>query len=201
MKKKRFWLVIAAVSILSLFVGAFGAGLISEIKAELRRDFSIVVDGEKMVFKNVDGEVVYPILFDGTTYLPIRAIGELMGKTVYWYESDKRIELKDEKTTVTDADVIVVDEDKKTEKPEKTEKKPQKVSADKSDFIGEEKAKAIVLERAELNERDVQFIKVRIDEDRGIPVYEIEFRKDRVEYDAEINAKDGTVIEWDVDKD
>ena len=45
---------------------------------------SIFYDGAEFTAKNALGEVVRPILSDGTTYLPIRAIGELFGKKVSW---------------------------------------------------------------------------------------------------------------------
>ena len=107
MKKRTAVFITSIVFVIGLVAGVTALGLIQEIKAQLRPDFTINIDGVTREFKNVNGEVVYPILYEGTTYLPVRAIGELMGKTVNWYEDEKRIELKDEKSTVTDADVII----------------------------------------------------------------------------------------------
>ena len=126
-----------------VIVLAFGAGVVAKnvfdvVSAEIRTDFVIEIDGVKQVFKNVDGEKVYPLLHDGTTYLPLRAIGEIMGKKVYWHEKDKKIEIKDEKSTVstvTDADVIYNSEQKENKNKE------NKKQVDKSEFISEDKAK------------------------------------------------------------
>ena len=45
------------------------------------------------------------------------------------------------------------------------------------------------------------FKEASLDYDDGRKVYEIEFRKDRTEYSAEILATDGTIVSWDVDYD
>lgn len=68
-----------------------------------------------------------------------------------------------------------------------------------SKAISEEDAKAIALERAGLMADEVIFDRVEFDRDDGVDHYEIEFRKDRAEYDADISAADGTFLSWEVD--
>ena len=188
MKKKRMVAILVAVSLISVFAGAAAGSLITEIRAELRHDFRIVIDGEEKTFKNVNGEKVYPILYDGTTYLPIRAVGEMMGKTVYWYEDDKLIEFKDNSSTVTDADVIVKSKDEaKTPVP--------------SELIGEEKAKEKALADAGLKAENVKFIRAELDNDDGILKYEVEFKTGNKEFEADINALTGEIIKWDAEID
>lgn len=212
MKKRTLALLLVSVFAVTMLAGIGAAELISEIKAELRRDFTVRVDGDKQIFRNADGDRVYPILFEGTTYLPVRAIGELMDKTVYWDEGKKEIDLRTEDTgettTVTDADVIFDSRDNKTEKtekkekkekPEKTEKAEKKNSAETSAFIGEEEAKAIALEKAGLKEDEADRIKISLDRDNGNWEYEVEIRVGRTEYDADINAETGEIIKWEVD--
>ena len=202
MKKKTMILLAGALCTVSMFVGAGAAGVIQEIKAQLRPDFTVKIDGTEKEFKNANGEAVYPLLYNGTTYLPLRAIGELMGKTVYWYEDDKRIELKEETTTVTDADVIVSGSAETGEpKSEKDKNKKEKQPIDTSAFIGEEAAKALVLEKAGLTQDEVFFDKVELDKDGGVYHYEVEFRNGFTEYDADVKADDGTIISWEVDRD
>lgn len=244
MKRTLAIIIAGALCAFGIGIGAAASGVIKSIRAELRPDFRIEIDGEPRTFKNADGDVVYPILYEGTTYLPLRAVGELMGKTVYWFEDEKRIELREEKTTVTDADVIVTDskdvekppKDNKDKEPSKDDKdkdvkdkdvkdkeppkdvkdkdvkdkdvkdkdvkdKPTRPSPDVSEFIGEENAKKAALSRAGLDADDVVFEKVKLDEDDGIYVYEVEFRSGRTEYEAEISATDGRVVEWDFDFD
>lgn len=76
-----------------------------------------------------------------------------------------------------------------------------KDKADKANFIGEESAKSIALEKAGLSADNVTFDKVELDCDDGVWQYEVEFRKDRTEYDADIKADDGSILSWDVDND
>ena len=185
-KRKSIVLLVVALSILSLTVGAFAKSAIQKINAELRTDFVVKIDGEVQEFKNVKGERVYPILYNGTTYLPVRTVGELTGKTVYWYEDDKRVELR--KPTVTDADVIIAGE-----------KKEANSNADRSAFIGEDKAKAIALEKAGFSSSEVRFDRVELDEDEGVWHYEVEFVTGSVEYEVDIGAVNGAILKWEKD--
>ena len=49
------------------------------------RDISIFVNGEQITPKNVAGIVLEPFIYNGSIYLPIRAIGEALGMYVDWY--------------------------------------------------------------------------------------------------------------------
>lgn len=60
-------------------------------------------------------------------------------------------------------------------------------------------AKNAALKDAALNSKDVQFIRCELDRDDGILKYEVEFKKDGVEYEYDINADTGEIL-W-VDKD
>lgn len=47
-------------------------------------NIKIYVDGIKIDPRDGNGEVVEPFIYNGTTYLPVRAVGEAIGKTVSW---------------------------------------------------------------------------------------------------------------------
>ena len=64
-----------------------------------------------------------------------------------------------------------------------------------------EQAKAKALEHAGLSGSQVRFTKAKKDYDDGRTVYEIEFREGRMEYEYEINASTGRIIEWDKEYD
>ncbi len=68
-------------------------------------------------------------------------------------------------------------------------------------YIGEEAAKAIALEYAKLSEADVRFVKARLDRDDGRFVYEVKFYAGNLEYEFDIDACSGDVLEYDVDRD
>ena len=74
-----------------------------------------------------------------------------------------------------------------------------KTSSNPASYIGDAKAKSIALTHAGLKETDVTFIKTYLDRENGQPVYDIEFYSGNVEYDYEINAITGEILEFDQD--
>jgi uncharacterized membrane protein YkoI len=64
-------------------------------------------------------------------------------------------------------------------------------------YIGEAKAKLIALSHAGLSESAVTFIKVELERDDGRMVYDVEFYSGRTEYDYEIDALSGAILEYD----
>ncbi len=194
MKKNITWLAAGALCVVSLGIGAAASGIITSIQAELRPDFTITIDGEKQTFRNVNGDIVEPILYEGTTYLPVRAIGELMGKTVYWYEDEKRIDLKTESSTVTDADVIVPG-GTGTSGTTGTTTGGSTISGG----VTLDQAKEIALQKAGVSSADATFVKTKLDYDDGRQIYEIEFIANNTKYSADIVKSDGAVVSWEVE--
>ena len=74
------------------------------------------------------------------------------------------------------------------------------MTVDTNQFIGEEKAKEMVLSKAGFGADGVVFEKIKLDEDDGAWVYEVDFRKDNTEYDAKVKADDGAILEWETEK-
>lgn len=50
----------------------------------LGEEINIYYNGEEYICSDVNGNRVFPILREGTTYLPIRSMGSLFGKSIYW---------------------------------------------------------------------------------------------------------------------
>lgn len=67
--------------------------------------------------------------------------------------------------------------------------------------ISKSKAQTIALEHAKLKKSQVTGLRVSLDKDDGRTYYEVDFRKGNVEYDYEIDAVTGKVVEWDKDVD
>ena len=63
-------------------------------------------------------------------------------------------------------------------------------------LIGEKKALDIALGHAKASSADVRDTQVKYDLEDGVPVYEVEFRVGMIEYEYEIDAKNGAVREW-----
>lgn len=56
----------------------------TQVQAVVKPGVTVVVDGEEQQFLDANGKEIYPIIYNGSTYLPLRAIGNLMGKQVGW---------------------------------------------------------------------------------------------------------------------
>ena len=68
-----------------LFSG--GVAIASNRSATLNvdyRDIRIVVDGAEVTPKDATGAVVEPFIFNGTTFLPVRAVAGALGQAVEW---------------------------------------------------------------------------------------------------------------------
>lgn len=68
-------------------------------------------------------------------------------------------------------------------------------------FISINKAKKIALSHAGLDENNVHIKKVKLDKDDGIYEYEVEFIANGLEYEYSVDAKDGRIINFEVEKD
>lgn len=78
---------------------------------------------------------------------------------------------------------------------------PKTASTPSAGPITKTKAKEIALAHAELAARDVKRLRVKQDLDDGRKIYEVEFRKGRIEYSYDIDAATGTILEYDIDND
>ena len=76
---------------------------------------------------------------------------------------------------------------------------PTQQSTSSSSYIGTDKAKSIALNKAGVSAKNANFTKAKLDKDDGVYVYEIGFVSGAYEYDFEINAKSGKIIDYDVD--
>ena len=70
-----------------------------------------------------------------------------------------------------------------------------------SSYIGESTAKSTALSHARLAESDVTNLHVKLDNDDGQMIYEVEFEKGHMEYSYDIDAIKGTILKWDNDYD
>ena len=172
------------------------------ISVQVRKDFTIVIDGKEETFKTSAGKRIYPLLYDGSTYLPLRAIGQIMDKTVEWDNDTKTVTLTSDGFTVTDADTFGGKKDRDTVTDADTFKdKVKDKDKNKVKDIGLEKAKEIALKHAGLKKSEVTKLKAERDRDDGIVKYEVEFEKGRMEYDYEINAETGKILKAEKDYD
>lgn len=84
MKKRLQGLVAGLVAGIMLTTGAVYAANTTTLEGVLMNGIRIVLDGEELEPKDANGNRVEPFIYNGTTYLPVRAVAEALGKPVYW---------------------------------------------------------------------------------------------------------------------
>lgn len=91
MKKKVVGLALASIMTVGGVVGA--ATAYQSFTATERPDIKVVMDGKVQDYKDANGNTVYPVIINGTTYLPLRPIANSFGKDVNWNNDTQTITL------------------------------------------------------------------------------------------------------------
>ncbi|MCI8303730.1 MAG: hypothetical protein HFF52_03785 [Lawsonibacter sp.] len=95
MKKRTLALIltlcVTVTAVISFTAGAAAAGGLQEIKAYLNSGVTIKVDGEEKIITESNGVRTYPIVYNGTNYVPIRSIANLLGVDVGWDQATNAI--------------------------------------------------------------------------------------------------------------
>ncbi|MVP01857.1 copper amine oxidase N-terminal domain-containing protein [Paenibacillus lutrae] len=92
--KKVFISSIVASSLLFGSVGVFAAGGIEKIQAYLNHGIKFQVNGASWVPKDSDGVKLAPVVYEGSSYLPARAVAEALGAEVKWDDDTQTIYIK-----------------------------------------------------------------------------------------------------------
>lgn len=81
--------MVLGLLLVAMAVPALAAG-VKTIEANYM-DIKLVVDGVPVTPKDASGKAVEPFVYEGTTYLPVRAVGEALGKDVKWDGETKTV--------------------------------------------------------------------------------------------------------------
>lgn len=84
----------------AMAVGAAAAN-IQRITADLRPDIAVYVNGVQQTFRDTKGNPVSPIQYNGTTYLPVRAVANAAGMEVDWDSKTQSVYLEDDKSSAS----------------------------------------------------------------------------------------------------
>ena len=84
MKKTLKGYLLGFLSAAILVGGAAYAAGTTTLYDVIANGIKIVVDGQKLSPTDANGNPVEPIIYNGTTYLPVRAVANALGKAVYW---------------------------------------------------------------------------------------------------------------------
>lgn len=88
---KRVKQIIAGAVVLGTFATGVCAG--AAINAQLKPNIKVVLDGKMQQITDSYGNTTAPISYNDTTYLPIRSVANLCGKTVGWDSASQTITL------------------------------------------------------------------------------------------------------------
>ena len=93
MKKRLQGFVAGALSVAMLgCVPTIAKQAVETIQVEFD-NIKIYLDGEQLQPKDVNGNNVEPFIYQGTTYLPVRAVGNAIGRDVSWDGLEKVVYL------------------------------------------------------------------------------------------------------------
>lgn len=68
--------------VFSITIGAYAASNLQKIEVYLNKSLKVKVNGELLEITDSSGNPTHPITYNGTTYLPVRSIGESVGLPV-----------------------------------------------------------------------------------------------------------------------
>lgn len=76
-------------------VGSISRPAVAVVSAYLKPDVQIMYDFAPQTFRDVNGQVVYPIIYNGSAYLSLRAISRLMNEPIEWNKRTKTVSIGD----------------------------------------------------------------------------------------------------------
>ncbi|MBR5218913.1 MAG: transporter substrate-binding domain-containing protein [Clostridia bacterium] len=82
--KKIYTVLITLALLLSFCLGVGASNGLEEIIAYFNHDITINFNDQVQEMYDANGERVYPISYNGTTYLPVRAVSNMLGFGVDW---------------------------------------------------------------------------------------------------------------------
>ncbi len=80
--KQKIMMFTMILLLLSFSIVGFGAETVSKIEAYLANDMKFEVDGDLWQPVDKDGSLLYPIIYNGRSYVPVRALLESKGVNV-----------------------------------------------------------------------------------------------------------------------
>lgn len=82
-------------------VGVGASNGIQKIQAALNHNITFKLDGSDWVPKTSEGDKLSALIYDGTTYVPLRAVSEGLGADIAWNSSTQRISINSSSSVVS----------------------------------------------------------------------------------------------------
>jgi hypothetical protein len=93
--KKGFLTGFVTAILVVCLVGSAMAATGSKMAELVYKNIKIVLNGEELSPKDANGDTVEPFIIGGTTYLPVRAVSEVLGLDVSWDGKTNTVSLTD----------------------------------------------------------------------------------------------------------
>lgn len=177
MKQNGFWKGFGSGLILTVLIAALcvTATATSKRSIQVEDGIGITLNGARFTPRDADGKQVSAFLYNGTTYVPVRAISEAMGMDVSFNSATRTVVLTTADRTASQ----------------------QGASSASGNYITVERAKQIALNNAGVKEANAVFLRANLDWDDGRMQYEVEFYSGNTEYDYDIDAVTGAILSSD----
>ena len=99
MKKKLVpTLAMTLVLLCGIIIGAAASNGLQAVQAYLNANITIKYDGEPQTLLDANGNRLYPLTYNNSTYLPVRAISKLLGVDVEWDQATQSVLLGRQET-------------------------------------------------------------------------------------------------------
>jgi hypothetical protein len=90
-KKSMLTLALALAVMCGITIGAGASGTLQEIKAHLNSGITIKYNNTVQTLTDAGGNTIYPITYNGSTYLPVRAVSNMLGIGVEWDQATQTV--------------------------------------------------------------------------------------------------------------
>ena len=179
MKQNGFWKGFGSGLVLTVLIAALcvTATATSKRSIQVEDGIGITLNGARFTPRDAAGKQVPVFLYNGTTYVPVRAISEAMGMDVSFNSATRTVQLTTADRTASQ----------------------QGASSASGNYISADRAKQIALNDAGVKESSAVFLRANLDWDDGRMQYEVEFYSGNVEYDYDIDAITGAIRSSDRD--
>ncbi len=214
MKKKIFVIAVSLVLSVALFAGC-AENKPTEENATLNQAqaASPTVKNGEQIRVNPDAAIDIALKHAGVSrenavMFGTPSLDEENGKSHYdiefeydGFEYDYEIAVDDGAVLKAEKEAEKVNVTVKDKAPEKSDAPVSKENKGNNGYISVEAAKQKALDDAGVKAEDAVFLKAYYDSDDLVPHFEIKFESKGFEYEYEIKASDGSVLEKDIDKE
>ncbi|MFC0215538.1 stalk domain-containing protein [Paenibacillus chartarius] len=97
-KKLLYSLALSGITTLSFAGGIYAGSAVESIQAYLNKDIKFTIDKAAWVPKDPDGQILAPIVYGGSSYLPVRALAEATGMEIDWDAATNTIQIETKRT-------------------------------------------------------------------------------------------------------